>query len=66
MLRLEEVRQCYSVAGECDFVLVVHAASLEAYETWARDHLMANDAIRRYDTTVVWSCKKFETAVPLA
>ncbi|MCA8889032.1 MAG: Lrp/AsnC family transcriptional regulator [Parvularculaceae bacterium] len=65
MIALPEVRQCYHIAGRADYLLVVQSPSLEYYEEWAKAQIMANDAIARYDTTVVWSCKKFETAVAL-
>ena len=65
MRSLDEVQQCYHVAGALDFVLIVVMASLEAYEDWAKRQFMANEAIKRYDTTVVWSCKKFTTARPV-
>lgn len=57
------VKQCYHVAGEDDYMLVVHGPSLSWYEDWSKQVLMANSAIRRYSTTVVWSCKKFDTAI---
>ncbi len=59
----DPVKQVYHVAGEEDYVLIVHCASLQAYEAWARDALMSDTAIRRYSTRVVWSCKKFDTGV---
>ena len=49
------VSQCYSVSGECDFWLVVHAQSPEAYESWGQTVLMSNPNIRRYSTSLVWS-----------
>ena len=63
MLAAQEVMQCYHVAGDRDFVLIVQVPSLEYYETWSRAMLMSDSAIRRYSTKVVWSCKKFETAI---
>lgn len=65
MRALPEVTQCYHVAGAVDYILVVAAPSLEWYEEWSKAQFMANEAIARYDTTVVWSCKKFETARPV-
>lgn len=49
------VSQCYSVSGECDFWLVVHAQSPEAFEKWGQTVLMCNPNIRRYSTSLVWS-----------
>ena len=65
MQSLPEVRQCYHIAGDSDYLLVVYVPSLEFYEQWAKQQFMTNAVIRRYDTTVVWSCKKFDTTVPL-
>ncbi|MBA3070259.1 MAG: Lrp/AsnC family transcriptional regulator [Hyphomonas sp.] len=62
---LPEVQQCYHIAGDQDFLLIVHAPSLQYFEEWAKAQFMRNEAIRRYSTTVIWSCKKFETAVPV-
>ncbi|MEM6785691.1 MAG: Lrp/AsnC family transcriptional regulator [Bacteroidota bacterium] len=60
-----EVQQCYSVAGDVDYVLVVHAPDLASYEAWGKRVLMADPTIRRYDTHLVWSRIKFSTAIPL-
>ncbi|MEM8558202.1 MAG: Lrp/AsnC family transcriptional regulator [Bacteroidota bacterium] len=60
-----EVQQCYAVAGQVDYVLVVHAADLPSYEAWGKRVLLAEPTIRRYDTHLVWSRIKFSTAVPL-
>ncbi|MEM8600402.1 MAG: Lrp/AsnC family transcriptional regulator [Bacteroidota bacterium] len=60
-----EVQQCYAVAGQVDYVLVVHAADLPSYEAWGKRVLLAEPTIRRYDTHLVWSRIKFSTAIPL-
>lgn len=59
MLADQAVSQCYSVAGDIDFILVVHASSPAAYEAWGAQALMTNPAIARYSTTLVWSRVKF-------
>ena len=59
-----EVSQCYSVAGETDFILVVHAPNLAAYEAWGERTLMSDPLILRYDSHVVWSRVKFSTVLP--
>ncbi|ESQ76116.1 Lrp/AsnC family transcriptional regulator [Asticcacaulis sp. AC402] len=59
------VLQCYSVAGQADFILVVAAFSLEAYEAWGERVLLADPAIRRYDSYVAWSTTKFTTRRPV-
>ncbi len=57
------VSQCYSVAGDIDFVLVVHATDPAAYEAWGERVLMGNPDIERYSSTLVWSRVKFAMAV---
>ena len=60
-----EVTQCYAVLGSVDFVLVVHAADVPSYEAWGRRVLLADPAVRRYETHLVWGRVKFSTALPL-
>ncbi|WP_306016841.1 Lrp/AsnC family transcriptional regulator [Oceanicaulis sp. MMSF_3324] len=60
-----QVTTLYSVAGETDFILHVHAPSLEAYESWAEASLLSDPTVRRYETTVVLSTIKFTTKVPV-
>jgi len=43
------VSQCYSVSGEFDFIIIVHAATPAAYEAWGERTLMSNSAIRPYE-----------------
>ncbi len=62
---MPEILQAYHTSGSVDYCLVVQGPSLEWYEDWGKQAFMSNPAIRRYDTHVVWSCKKFETAIPL-
>ena len=57
------VKQSYHVSGESDYVLIVHAASMSAYEEWARSILMSNRYINRFNTTVVYSRRKFDTSI---
>ena len=60
-----QVTALYSVAGETDFIVHVHAPSLEAYEAWAEASLLSDSTVRRYETTVVLSTVKFTTEVPV-
>ena len=57
------VSQCYYISGEDDFMLIVHATTPEAYEAWGTKHLMANSAIRRYSTSLMWKRAKFTTNI---
>jgi Lrp/AsnC family transcriptional regulator, leucine-responsive regulatory protein len=60
------VSQCYSVAGEADFILMVHAATAAACEAWGERTLMADPDVERYSSTLVWSRVKFAAAVEVA
>ena len=65
MQSLPHVQQSYHISGIQDYVLIVHGPSLQWYEDWAKKHLMSNNQLKRHDTAVVYSCKKFETAIEL-
>ncbi len=62
---LPNVMQSYHVSGATDYILIVQGPSLQWYEDWAKENIMSIAVIQRHDTSVVWSCKKFETAIPL-
>ena len=57
------VSQCYHISGDFDFLITVHATTPEAYESWGVQALMANSAIRRYSTSLVWNRSKFTTHI---
>lgn len=63
MLAEPAVAQCYSVSGDCDFVLLVYAETPAAYAAWGKRVLMPNPAVGRYSTSIVWSQVKFTTVV---
>ena len=65
MNELPNVKQSYHVSGATDYILIVQGPSLQWYEEWAKAHIMTNAAVKRHDTSVVWSCKKFDTEIPL-
>lgn len=65
MAQTPEVQQSFHVAGDEDYVLIVHGPNLRWYEDWSKKTFMANPAIRRYSTKVVWSCKKYDPAMQL-
>ena len=61
----EPVKQSYHVAGADDYILIVHEASVHAYEQWSRRVLMSNPHIRRFETRVALSRPKFDTTIAL-
>lgn len=52
------VLQCFSIAGEYDFALLVQAADAAAFEQWGHKHLLSDSNIARYSSFVVWSTVK--------
>lgn len=65
MIEDPQVSQCYTVSGDIDFVLIVQAESLEAYEAWGEQALMTDTTIGRYTTHIVWSRVKFSTGISM-
>ncbi len=65
MQSMDAVQQSYHVAGDTDYVLVVHGPSLQWYEEWSKQVLMSDPHIQRYSSRVVWSRKKFSPTVTL-
>lgn len=57
------VSQCYSVSGDLDYIIIVHAASPQDYERWAEKNLLSNPLIARFTSTLVWSRTKFSTQI---
>jgi Lrp/AsnC family transcriptional regulator, leucine-responsive regulatory protein len=60
-----EVQQCYHVTGTTDFVLVVTAASMEAYGSFARRWFEGNDHVVRFETHVVLDKVKVGLSLPI-
>ncbi|HTT03309.1 MAG TPA: Lrp/AsnC family transcriptional regulator [Steroidobacteraceae bacterium] len=66
MLRLPEVQQCYQVTGTSDIVLIVTAASMEAYAAFSRRWFESNQHVTRYETLVVLDRVKVGVSLPIA
>lgn len=61
----DAVMACYEVSGEFDFLLIVHAASMEQYHQFTRDVFSSNHNVRNFKSMFAMNCSKFETRVPL-
>lgn len=57
------IQQSYHVAGEVDYILIVHGPSLRWYEDWVGEHFTSNTHIKRVNTRVVWSRRKFDPSI---
>jgi Lrp/AsnC family leucine-responsive transcriptional regulator len=62
---LPEVQQCYYVTGRADFVLVILARNMEAFERLTRQVFTENPNIRRFHTNVVVGRVKTGMGVPV-
>jgi Lrp/AsnC family leucine-responsive transcriptional regulator len=60
-----EVMQCYYVTGAADFVLVLTADDMVAYEDFTRRYLFERN-VRRFETMAVMDRVKTGTAIPMA
>ncbi|WP_291729306.1 Lrp/AsnC family transcriptional regulator [Leisingera sp. F5] len=65
MLALEDVQQCYYVTGHTDFILIVTATDMAAYEDFSRQVFTDNPNIRRFHSNVVVNRVKAGLQVPL-
>ena len=65
VLAAPEVQQCYYVTGATDFVLVVLAESMEAYEAFTRRALLDDANVRSFTTYVALERVKVGLGVPL-
>ncbi len=58
-----EVKQCYKVTGEVDFVLIVMVPNMPAYEAFCDRVLYDDPNMRKFRTLISLSREKFETAI---
>ncbi len=52
MKKRSEVQQCWYTTGLTDFVLVVHVASMAAYEQFTREVLVSHDNVAKFTSYV--------------
>lgn len=60
-----EITQAYSVTGEVDLLLHVLMPTMERFETWIKEFILSDSAVRRCTSHVVYSRIKYETALPV-
>ena len=63
--RLDEVLDCYLLAGSDDYLLRIIVASLEAYETFVRRRLHAIPGIASIDTSFAYGRVKQTRVYPV-
>lgn len=65
MMALADVQQCYYVTGHTDFILIVTAVDMAAYEEFSRQVFTENPNIRRFHSNVVVNRVKAGLQVPV-
>jgi Lrp/AsnC family leucine-responsive transcriptional regulator len=63
--RLPEVVECHLMAGDCDFLLRIVAADLEAYRQFQADHLTRIKGVQSVKTDVPMQKVKLTSELPL-
>ncbi|HEY5799707.1 MAG TPA: Lrp/AsnC family transcriptional regulator [Burkholderiaceae bacterium] len=61
----DDVLECYEIAGEFDFLLVVSMASMEGYHALTRRVFTSQNNVRNFKSLFAMNCGKFETRIPL-
>jgi len=62
---LDEVQQCYYVAGDADFVVIITARSMAHYDTLSKAIFFDNPQIQKFHSTVVMENIKTGLTIPL-
>lgn len=65
-LACPQVQQCYYVAGECDFVLIMLVKNMEQYTELTRELFFESNNVKRFKTLVSMSNVKTGFSVPTA
>jgi Lrp/AsnC family transcriptional regulator, leucine-responsive regulatory protein len=60
-----QIQQCYYVAGEWDFVLILTVQNMEQYNDLTRQLFFANNNVKRFKTLVSMSRVKVGLSVPV-
>jgi len=60
-----EIRQCYYVSGDVDFVLVLQLPSLEKYDEFIQHFFFENKNIKRFVSLISLNRIRFETSVAI-
>lgn len=66
VLMYAEIQQCYYVAGNMDFVLIVTANSMKQYDQLSRDLFSSDVNVQKFETIVVMDCFKAGLNFPIA
>jgi Lrp/AsnC family transcriptional regulator len=60
-----EIVECYSVSGECDYILRVVMHSIDQYETFLKKILLHLPGVAAVNSRFALRCVKLTTALPI-
>lgn len=60
-----QVLHFYCVAGDADFIMIVMAQDIEAYEAFTHRFFLADKNVRKYRTSIVVSTEKTTMELPI-
>lgn len=63
-LACPQVQQCYYVAGECDFVLIMSVRNMEQYTQLTRTLFFESNNVKRFKTLVSMGSVKVGLSIP--
>ncbi|WP_428197365.1 Lrp/AsnC family transcriptional regulator [Aliivibrio kagoshimensis] len=63
MKAASEVKQCYQVTGDTDFILLVTVADIERYEAFCKREIYSEPNMKNFRTHISMNRVKFETSV---
>lgn len=66
MLAHEEVKQCYFVSGDIDYMLVVHMDDMNHYDEFSRRVFSSEENIRMYRSIFCLNRVKYDTSINLS
>lgn len=61
-----EVKQCYKVTGEVDFVLIVNVSDMFEYEAFCKRVIHKQTNMRKFTTLISMRCTKFDLSQELS
>ncbi|MGF1720834.1 Lrp/AsnC family transcriptional regulator [Vibrio kyushuensis] len=60
-----QVKECYQVTGEVDFVLIITVPDMPTYEELCNELLYSNDNLRSFKTLISMNRAKYDTQVDI-
>ncbi|WP_240532328.1 Lrp/AsnC ligand binding domain-containing protein [Moritella marina] len=61
-----EVRECYQVTGDIDFVLLVTVANMPDYETFCQRYLYSEANMKNFKTQISMNRVKYDTCAVIS